>query len=127
MINLIFSAITIIVRYYFKRKWQNLPIPKEVQHQVYNNDYTNLMRHNRRKRFVSYKLVFDVIICLIFPFPFREFKFYISEYVPSQKNFLEAEYLVSDMLLIVMFSRIYLVVRNALNHTEFTDPYPKLL
>lgn len=59
------SVITIIVRYYFKRKWQNLPIPKEVHHQVYNNDYTNLMRQNRRKRFISFKLIFDVLLCLV--------------------------------------------------------------
>ena len=84
------------------------------------------MRHNRRKRFFSYKLMFDVIICLICPLPFCEYKFYFVEYVPSEKNHLEAEYLVSDIILILMFSRIYLVIRNALNHTEFTDPYAKL-
>lgn len=62
LITSISSVGTIVVRYYFKRKWQNLPFPKEITSQVYNNDYTNLMRQNRRKRFISYKFAIDVII-----------------------------------------------------------------
>ena len=118
LLNSIISAGTIVVRYYYKRKWQNLPIPKEVQNQIYNNDYTNLMRQNRRKRFVSYKFIFDIIICIIWPIPFYEFNFYVSEFVTTQKEEIEAEYLLSDMILILMFSRFYLMIRNFFNHTE---------
>ena len=126
LLNSIISAGTIVVRYYYKRKWQNLPIPKEVQNQIYNNDYTNLMRQNRRKRFVSYKFIFDIIICIIWPIPFYEFNFYVSEFATTQKEEIEAEYLLSDMILILMFSRFYLMIRNFFNHTEFSDPYAKL-
>lgn len=59
LLTLIFSLLsvcTIIIRYYYKRKWQNLPIPPQVQNQIYNNDYTVMMRKNRRKTFISFKL-----------------------------------------------------------------------
>jgi hypothetical protein len=120
------SWVTIIIRYYFKRKWQNLPIPKEVQNQVYNNDYTNLMRQNRRKRFVSWKLIVETIILAICPIPFYEYGFYISQFVVGHEEAISAYYLLSDMILIAMFSRFYIVLRNIFNHTEFSDPYAKL-
>lgn len=120
------SVITIMVRYYLKRKWQNLPIPKEVQKQVYNNDYTNLMRQNRRKRFISLKLVIDTIICLICPLPFYETLVVVSQYVSDESEPIQALYCLSDFILIFMFTRIYIILRNAFNHTEFSDPYAKL-
>lgn len=120
------SLITIIIRYYFKRKWQNLPVPKEVRNQVYNNDYTNLMRQNRRKRFISIKLILDSVICIICPIPFYETDINISQYVHDEREPVSANYLLSDLILIFMFTRIYLVLRNAFNHTEFSDPYAKL-
>ena len=126
LITSIISVSTIVIRYYYKRKWQNLPIPKEVQNQIYNNDYTNLMRQNRRKRFISYKFIIDIIICLICPIPYYEISFYLTEFVTSQKEEVEAPYLLSDMILIFMFSRFYLMIRNVFNHTEFSDPYAKL-
>ena len=126
LITSISSVGTIVVRYYFKRKWQNLPFPKEITSQVYNNDYTNLMRQNRRKRFISYKFAIDVIIWIVWPFPFHEFSFSMYEFVTSQKQEVMAEYLISDMILIFMFTRFYLLIRNVFNHTEFSDPYAKL-
>jgi uncharacterized membrane protein len=54
-----FSVLFLILRYMYKRKWQNLEIPKEIKKRVYNNDYTNRMERNRRKNFFSWNLVFD--------------------------------------------------------------------
>lgn len=120
------SVVSIMIRYFFKRKWQNLPIPKEMNTHVYNNDYTNLMRQNRKKRFISLKLIIDTLICLVCPIPFIEVPVFLSEYVHDQAEPIVAEYLLSDFIIIFMFTRIYLVLRNAFNHTEFSDPYAKL-
>ena len=116
-----------IVRYYYKRKWQNLPIPKEVQYQVYNNDYTNMMRMNKTKRFVSFTLVMDSLICLICPIPFYEIRITIRQSVIDYEEAqLNASYILSDIILVFMFTRIYILIRNMFNHTYFSDPYAKL-
>ncbi|CAI2360776.1 unnamed protein product [Moneuplotes crassus] len=120
------SFALLVTRYYYKRKWQNLPIPKEVQYQVYNNDYTNLMRQNKRKNFMSLTLVIDSIICLICPLPFVEHLIVINENVHLFNRPLSIKYLLSDFILMFMFTRIYILVRNIFNHTEFSDPYAKL-
>ena len=36
-------------------------------------------------------------------------------------------YLLSEFMLVFMFSRIYFVVRSMLNYTQFMDPYAKKL
>ena len=120
------SWVTMLIRYYYKRKWQNLPIPKEVQFQVYNNDYTNLMRQNKTKRFVSFTLIIDSVICLVCPIPFFERIITVKQNVINYTQPLDAGYLLSDFILMFMFTRLYILIRNVFNHTEFSDPYAKL-
>lgn len=116
----------LLIRYYHKRKWQNLPIPKEARYQVYNNDYTNLMRQNRSKRFVSVTLVIDSFICLVSPIPFVEYVIVFYQNVINFQRPLEVGYLLSDLILMFMFTRIYILIRNIFHHTEFSDPYAQL-
>lgn len=68
----------------------------------------------------------ETVICLICPLPFYEVMFPISQYVVGKADPLSADYLVSDFILIFMFLRFYLVLRNVFNFSEFTDPYAKL-
>lgn len=120
------SILFLLLRYSFKRKWQNLPIPKEIKNRVYNNDYTNSMRQKRRKNFFSWNLLFDVIILTLQPFPYLDFEITLSEYNNSGDEVIAPIYLLSDFLLLLMFLRLYIVIRNIFNHSQFSDPYAKL-
>lgn len=120
------SVLFLILRYYFKRKWQNLSIPPEIVHRVYGNDYTNAMRQNRRKNFISCNLIVDLIILSIQPLPYIDHEIRLGEYNASGTDTIYPLYLVSDFLLLLMFLRIYILVRNLFNHSQFSDPYAKL-
>ena len=95
----IISVLTLLYRYWFKIKWRNLPIPKQLQSQVYNNDFTNLMRQNRKKRFISMNLLFDVVVLVVHPLPFWEHVIVVTEYFKETNVPQEAVFLTSDFVL----------------------------
>lgn len=131
----VFSVVFLCLRYYYKRAWQNLPIPKEIKKRVYSNDYTNnTMRQNRVKGYFSTNFLIDIIILTIQPLPLIEFKVNVYEYlnysppnedIPSYEKKFPGEYLFSDFLLLFMFLRIYILIRSIFNHSQFSDPYAK--
>ena len=87
------------------------------------------MRKNRRRNFISTMLLCDVFICIICPIPFFELHYNESNFVQgydSSDSKAHATYLLSDFILTFMFLRLYLVIRNVFNHTQFSDPYAKL-
>ena len=94
---------------------------------MYNNDYTNAMRKNRRKSYFSFNLLFDLVILTVQPIPFVDWGITIEVYSTSDgKTLLYPTYLISDFLLLFMFLRIYIVIRNVFNHSLYSDPYAKL-
>lgn len=93
---------------------------------VYNNNYTNAMRQNRRKKFFSWNLLIDLVILTIQPFPYLDKEIRIAEYNADGTDVIYPLYLLSDFLLLLMFLRIYIVIRNIFNHSQFSDPYAKL-
>lgn len=95
----VLSVVVLIIRYWYKIKWRNLPIPKQIRNQFYNNDYTNLMRSHREKNFVSVMLFFDVLILIIHPPPFYEKGLWISENIKGSPYAEHAMYLVSDFII----------------------------
>ena len=58
--------------------------------------------------------------------PLVEYDFTHEEYIDDPRQRVGAIYLVSDFILVFMFTRFYIMIRNAFNHTEFSDPYAKL-
>jgi len=84
------------------------------------------MRQNRKKRFVSWVLLIEVMILVISPSPFFEYEFRIDQYVVGKSDPVPATYLISDWVLLFMFFRLYIILRSFFNHTEFSDPYAKL-
>lgn len=91
--------IIIIIRYFYKIKWKNLPIPKQTQNLIYNNDYTNLMRESREKGMISFKFFLDILILTVHPLPFWDKTVIISEYLKGFPMSLEAPYLLSDFII----------------------------
>jgi hypothetical protein len=83
------------------------------------------MRQKRRKRFFSWNLLFDIIILTIQPFPYLDFEVHLKEY-NSDNHEINPVYLLSDFLVLLMFLRMYIVIRNIFNHSQFSDPYAKL-
>lgn len=88
------------------------------------------MRLNRVKPYCSYNLIMDLIILLVQPIPYVDFKITFYEYLYMENNHfhhkIPGDYLLSDFILLFMFLRVYLVVRNIFNHSQFSDPYAKL-
>ena len=120
------SFICLVLRYYYKRKWQNMPLPKEVAKRVYSSQYVTLIRKNRNKSFISWNLIFDLIIITIQPVPGLEYRVNFREYLDGEQSSTQGTYLLSDFFLLFMFLRIYIVVRNIFNHSKFSDPYAKM-
>jgi len=120
------SVFCLLSRYYYKRKWQNLQIPKEIKNRIYNNDYTKRMASNRRKNFFSWNLLFDLIILTIQPFPFMDLEIRMKAWNSHGNEQLYPLYLLSDFILLFMFLRFYILIRNIFNHSQFSDPYAKL-
>ena len=85
-----------------------------------------LWENNRRKRYISSNLIIDLIILTIQPIPFVDYAIDIEEYKPDGTTLIYPAYLISDFLLLIMFLRIYIVIRNVFNHSQYSNPYAKL-
>lgn len=114
------SVLIIWVRYYYKYQWRNLPIPKQALSVVYNNDYTNYMRQNRRKGFLSLHFLFDIIVLGVHPPPFWDYEIWISENVNGSPFPFSAMYLASDFIickfLLVIISHSVHVIKDVSYH-----------
>ena len=59
------------------------------------------MRQNRRKKFVSWNLIFDITILTIQPFPYLDSEVRFHEYIDDDgRNEIHPLYLLSDFLLL---------------------------
>ena len=73
------------------------------------------MSITRRKSFVSWSLVFEIMIIVVQPIPFYDVPIYVRFYKGGIAY--NAEYLLSDFLLLFMFLRLNLVIRNFFNYS----------
>lgn len=71
-------------------------------------------------------MIIDLIILTIQPIPFVDYAIDIEEYKPDGTTLIYPAYLISDFLLLIMFLRIYIVIRNVFNHSQYSNPYAKL-
>ena len=126
IVTWVVSIICLVLRYYYKRQWQNMPIPKEIAKRIYSNHYVSLIRKNRDKKYFSWSLIFDLIILTVQPFPGLEYKITFKEYLGEKDDPIHKSYLLSDFFLLFMFLRLYIVLRSIFNHSKFSDPYAKM-
>jgi hypothetical protein len=61
----------------------------------------------------------EVMMLMIVPIPFYDC--YFTFYCEGENTV----FFLSEFLLVIMFIRIYFLVRSALNYTQFRDPYTK--
>jgi len=64
-------------------------------------------------------MVFEMVICMVAPYPFLHDKLYV-EYVEAYDT--KITYQINDLMLFVMFSRIYLPVRFSFYLSNFMNP-----
>lgn len=78
-------------------------------------------------------MILEIIIILIQPIPFLNLDLSVSDYVfgegPVRSIYLVAEgaYFVDDFLLILMFLRLLILLRNFFNYSQYCDVFAKRL
>jgi len=129
----IFGVITLWVRHVAKARWLNEDLPVE----LLNNHYFNIEGGSRdvieaegfkQRVWFQKSFWFEALIFLICPVPFKDWSITIHPIsIASRGETLTVYYLVSDFILVVMFLRLYFVVRAVFNYNMYMDIFAKKL
>ena len=110
----IFATIYAILRFNIQQKLYNL---QRKNH--YKEHYKHLFQ---RKSVLYIILLFELIVIWIFPYPFLEGKIHITEInIYIHKPTYNVCYTYSEILLIIMTSRIYFIAKCILNNFSYRD------
>ena len=67
------------------------------------------------------QLLFEIVMLMMIPMPLMD------KYIVINCQGVDVTYLLSEFLLVFMFSRFYFFIRTAFNFTIYNDPYAKRL
>ena len=85
----------------------------------------------RSRRFVTLGLVLEVAILLIFPYPYISGCFGMTLRKPSSDpshfTLTTVEYLNAELLYVLMFLRLYFVIRAFFNYGEYMDNHARMI
>ena len=87
----------------------------------------NNRRRTRKRQFINWLFIFEVILIAVHPLPYIDYSFSIKSVSMDKKTYVDVWYRVSDFLLLFMFLRLLLLIRTIFNYTMFTDLYAKRL
>jgi hypothetical protein len=128
------GVFTLLLRHFSKAKWLNEDLPNEMTQNLYTNqwldfaqDFTAGLMFKRRTWF-SNRFWIEAICLMICPIPYWDQYFHIEALnITNRSEQLKVYYLVSDLILVFMFVRVFFVVRAVFNYNLFTDLYSKKL
>lgn len=146
------SALTMIMRHYFKVMWLKRYFNKSKGNQddlyiyynqiitggfdgkttAFNSDSQNLLENNKlyQKTLVNRFFFLEILMLLICPLPFYEHYIMVEYDVENGDGGtfdLKCNYFVSDFILAFMFLRFIFMIRAVINYSIYTDAYSKKL
>ena len=129
----LFGVVTLWVRHVAKARWLNEDLPLELLKSPYvlggsAREVIEAQGYKRRSWFQT-SFWLEALIFLVCPLPFFE-KAFAFEYIDisaGKTGRLKIYYLLSDFILVVMFLRVYFVVRAVFNYNMYMDSFAKKL
>lgn len=124
---------TLMVRQHYKSKWFS-----SFKDSKPSNDFQSIYQYytekifgtgSKVKQFEMYRshcsswLVFEILMLLVFPYPF--FEQYVKIYYVQ--SHIQHHQFLSDYILAFMFMRLFFLFRTWFNYSIYTDPYAKKL
>ena len=91
----------------------------------YNSDADDDYAANKKKDYghgehlITKQFLTEVVMLMIVPIPFYDC--YFTFYCEGK----DTTFFLSGFMLVIMFRRVYFLVRSMLNYTQFRDPYTK--
>lgn len=124
------GVFTLFLRHKSKAKWLNEDLPNEMTQNLYTNnvldweqDYSTGLMFKRRKWFKT-SFWIEALFLLACPIPYWDKAFSMSVLdVGTKQEKVQVYYLVSDLILVVMFVRMFFIVRAVFNYNLYTDQY----
>ena len=121
-----FGIITLFFRHYVKAHWLNEDLPYELHNSKYvmKLDGREEIENTgvRRKVWFSMSFWLEALIFLVFPLPFTDWLMSFSTIDINNKNMkVQVYYLSSDFILVLMFLRVFFVIRAVFNYNMYTD------
>lgn len=74
-------------------------------------------------KFCSIRLIMDLLINLIMPYPGLDFIITLEELDRDQNKIVHIQYLLSDFIYIILIFRFFFLIRAAINYSVFSDNY----
>ena len=81
----------------------------------------------KRKRLLTPGFFMEAIILLIFPYPFLEMVIDIEVMTPTGESTDTVMYQLCDFMIVIMFLRLFFLVRSIFNYSIYADAYSKKL
>lgn len=118
-------------QFYDDNRSQSYQMKKEEEEYNYDNfeDYflgeDKLIIDNtgNNSPFLSIRLLMDLLINLIMPYPGLDFIIKIKELDRDKNEVVEIEYLLSDFIYLIIILRFIFLIRAAINYSIFSDNY----
>jgi hypothetical protein len=122
-----FSIVSLVFRFYAKRRWEQSFLKSISSLPVYLNLFERL-EPGKNTSFWTWERCFDIVVLVSNPFPYFELPVHIPQRTPTGHNW-ETKYVcysTSELLYIVMFLRVWLMVKACFNYAVFQNGIAKL-
>ena len=124
--TLIFTLIAIfflVLRHNSKVKWWN-----KAEFTYYSNQ--TAASHKRRNSLISIRLLIEIILLIVFPYPYLKGTFTYMETLPlysneKLNNSIELCYNISEIFYGFMFFRVFFIIRTCFNFTQYQDDHAR--
>jgi hypothetical protein len=113
----------VIKRHQNKQKWKNdnsMPEQFEIDDLLFGE--TSLF-FNKKPKFLRFGLMLDIVINLILPYPYLDFKREVQEIDRETNDYVIIEYLFSDIIYIMIILRTIYIIRATINYSIFMDEF----
>lgn len=125
-LTLIFTLVAgyfLILRHYIKSKWNN---KRELN--IKSNEHRRFRR--RTKSMFSKGLMFEILILVIFPYPYLVGHVWVNQPLTFDSNgyndnTIELCYNVSEFLYVLMYIRLWFLLRALFNFTPYQDDHAR--
>jgi hypothetical protein len=111
----------VIKRHQNKQKWKgDMPEQFEIDDLFFGETSLFFMK---KPKFLKFGLMLDIVINLIVPYPYLDFKREFVEVDRETNDYVIVEYLFTDVIYIMIILRTIYVIRATINYSIFMDEF----